>query len=86
MPFELPQPNSVYQNSTKYGLAAYIWTNNIGRAHKLASLVKSGIIAINSGGNLDPAVPVGGYKSSGYGRELGTYQLDDYLNGLKEKK
>ncbi len=67
-------------NATGYGLAAYIWTRSVSSAHQLAARIQAGIISINSVGNLDPAVPVGGYKMSGYGRELGLHHLDEYLN------
>jgi len=58
-------------NSTPYGLAASIWTRDISAAHKLASRVKAGTVWINNHGWLDPAMPFGGYKQSGWGREHG---------------
>jgi phenylacetaldehyde dehydrogenase len=57
-------------NDTTYGLAATIWTRDISAGHKLARLLKAGSIRINGGG-LDHAVPFGGYKQSGWGRENG---------------
>jgi acyl-CoA reductase-like NAD-dependent aldehyde dehydrogenase len=65
-------------NATRYGLAAGIWTRDIGRAHRLASAIKAGVVWINSYGMFDPAVPFGGYKDSGYGREMGASALDLY--------
>jgi aldehyde dehydrogenase (NAD+) len=66
-------------NGTPYGLAAYVWTRDVGRAHRLARAVKAGNIGINTTMVLDQAMPMGGYKMSGYGHELGAKQLDDYL-------
>lgn len=57
-------------NDTIYGLAANVWTRDLSAAHRLAKLLKAGSIFINGGG-LDPAVPFGGYKQSGWGRENG---------------
>jgi phenylacetaldehyde dehydrogenase len=55
-------------NNSVYGLAAYIWTQNLSVAHKMAKRLKAGFIRIN-GGALDNALPFGGYKQSGWGRE-----------------
>ncbi len=67
-------------NATTFGLAAGIWTRDVGKAHRLADLLRSGIVWVNTYGTLDPAVPLGGYKMSGYGRDLGDAQLHEYLN------
>jgi phenylacetaldehyde dehydrogenase len=58
-------------NDTTYGLSAYIWTRDVGVAHKLARKIKAGTVQVNGGVGLDPAVPFGGYKQSGWGRERG---------------
>jgi aldehyde dehydrogenase (NAD+) len=65
-------------NSTIYGLAAGIWTRDIGKAHKLAARLQAGTIWINAYGMLAPESPFGGYKQSGFGRELGRHGLDLY--------
>lgn len=65
-------------NGTIYGLAAGIWTNDIKKAHRVAHRLEAGTVWINTYHPLDPASPFGGYKQSGYGRELGSYALDLY--------
>ncbi len=65
-------------NSTIYGLAAAIWTNDLKRAHRLAKRINAGTVWVNTYHPLDAASPFGGYKQSGYGRELGSYALDLY--------
>ena len=65
-------------NDSCYGLAASIWTSNVSRAHRLASEIKAGLLWINTHGIPDPAVPFGGYKQSGWGRELGWEGLEQY--------
>src|SRR5690625_866946 len=65
-------------NGTIYGLAAGIWTKDIKRAHRVAQRIDAGTVWINTYHPLDPASPFGGYKHSGYGRELGRYALDLY--------
>ncbi|HEX7119435.1 MAG TPA: aldehyde dehydrogenase family protein [Longimicrobiales bacterium] len=65
-------------NRTIYGLAAGIWTNDVKRAHRVARRIQAGTVWINTYHPLDPASPFGGYKQSGYGRELGQYALDLY--------
>ena len=58
-------------NDTTYGLAAYIWTRDMGVAHKLARKLQAGTVSINGSAGIDAAVPFGGYKQSGWGRENG---------------
>ena len=65
-------------NNTKYGLAAAVWTRDIGKAHYLAKKIKAGTIWINCYDVFDAAAPFGGYKMSGMGRELGEEGLKAY--------
>lgn len=65
-------------NDTEYGLAANIWTGNITIAHKLARRIKAGTVRINGGSGVDPALPLGGYKQSGWGRENGRAGVEAY--------
>ncbi|WP_153732757.1 aldehyde dehydrogenase family protein [Sporosarcina obsidiansis] len=65
-------------NNSAYGLGAGIWTQNITRAHNMANRLKSGSVWINCYNATDPASPFGGYKNSGFGREMGSYALENY--------
>lgn len=66
-------------NDTTYGLAAGLWTRDIGRAHSMAKALQAGTVYINSYSLLDPAAPFGGYKESGIGREMGEQGIEPYL-------
>jgi aldehyde dehydrogenase (NAD+) len=67
-------------NATKFGLGSGVWTRDISKAHALARMMHAGSVWVNCYGAFDPAVPFGGYKMSGYGRESGIQQIDEYLN------
>jgi aldehyde dehydrogenase (NAD+) len=67
-------------NATRFGLAGGVWTRDITRAHAAARAIRAGSIWINHYQAMDPAVPFGGYKMSGFGREGGAEHLDSYLN------
>ncbi len=66
-------------NNTIYGLAAAVWTRDIGKAHKFAAEVKAGTVWVNCYDVFDSAAPFGGFKMSGQGRELGEDGLRPYL-------
>lgn len=65
-------------NDTIYGLAAGVWTRDIKKAHSIARRLKAGTVWVNTYNVYDPASPFGGYKQSGFGRELGMHALENY--------
>jgi aldehyde dehydrogenase (NAD+) len=65
-------------NRTMYGLAAAVWTRDIGKAHRMAAELKAGTVWVNCYDVFDAAAPFGGFKMSGIGRELGEYALRNY--------
>jgi phenylacetaldehyde dehydrogenase len=65
-------------NYSAYGLAAGVWTKDIGKAHSLASALRAGTVWINCYNIFDAALPFGGYKQSGWGREMGHEVLEQY--------
>jgi aldehyde dehydrogenase (NAD+) len=67
-------------NATPYGLGSGVWTTDVRKAHALAGMIRAGSVWVNCYQAMDPAVPFGGYKLSGYGRESGVEQLDEYVN------
>jgi acyl-CoA reductase-like NAD-dependent aldehyde dehydrogenase len=66
-------------NATIYGLAAGVWTRDVAKAHRTARAIKAGTVWINTYNLYDPGLPFGGFKASGFGRELGLEALDAYL-------
>lgn len=67
-------------NDTPYGLAAYLWTRDLGRAFRVAEALDYGIIGVNDGLPATPHAPFGGVKASGIGREGGRWGLEEYLD------
>jgi phenylacetaldehyde dehydrogenase len=66
-------------NDTSFGLASGVWTRDIKRGHRVAAAIRAGVVWINNYGWFDPAVPYGGFRLSGFGKELGREALDAYL-------
>ena len=65
-------------NDTPYGLSGSIWTENGARAMRVARALETGVLSINSNSSVRPSTPFGGFKQSGFGRELGMQALDGY--------
>jgi phenylacetaldehyde dehydrogenase len=77
-PFSDPAEIAAEANDTRYGLAAGIWTRDVSRAHALARELRAGTVFVNTYHTGDPSLPFGGFKESGWGRELGPDALELY--------
>ncbi len=77
-PFESEEEAIHLANATRYGLAAYLWTSDLRRAHRVAAAVESGMTWVNSHNVRDLRTPFGGVKNSGLGREGGQHSIDFY--------
>ena len=78
IPFSEPDEVVKFANDTKYGLASAVWTRDIGKAHRIAAKLRAGTVWLNCYNVFDPALPFGGYKQSGWGREMGRAALELY--------
>jgi len=78
MPFDSEEEAIKKANDSKYGLVSAVWTDKINRAHRVAHALQAGTVWINTFNNFDSPSPFGGYKQSGFGRELGQHALDLY--------
>ncbi len=66
-------------NDSAFGLAAALYSNDLGRVHGLIPQLRAGTVYVNAHSTLDPSMPFGGYKQSGYGKDMGAEQLEFLL-------
>jgi phenylacetaldehyde dehydrogenase len=78
VPFRDPEEVVAAGNDTTYGLAAAVWTRDVQKAHRVAQALRAGTVWINCYNAFDAAAPFGGYKQSGFGREMGKAALELY--------
>jgi len=78
IPFDDVEQVAELANQNIYGLAAAVWTNDIRKAHAVARRLKAGTVWVNAYNLYDVALPFGGYKQSGFGRELGMHAIEHY--------
>lgn len=79
MPYDDLDQVAAWANDTSFGLGASIWSNDLSKVHRLIPKIKAGTVWVNCHSVLDPAMPFGGYRQSGIGRDLGKAALDSYL-------
>jgi acyl-CoA reductase-like NAD-dependent aldehyde dehydrogenase len=78
IPFKSVDDGIAEGNRTSYGLAAAVWTRDVSKALKAAKALRAGTVWVNAYNLFDAALPFGGFKESGFGREMGSVGLDNY--------
>ena len=78
IPFKSVEAGIAEGNETTYGLAAAVWTRDVAKALKAARAIRAGTVWVNAYNLYDAALPFGGFRESGFGREMGSVGLDDY--------
>jgi aldehyde dehydrogenase (NAD+) len=78
IPFRSVEDGIAQGNHTSYGLAAAVWTRDVSKALKAAKAIRAGTVWVNAYNLFDAALPFGGFKESGFGREMGSVGLDNY--------
>ncbi|MBY0558916.1 aldehyde dehydrogenase family protein [Hyphomicrobium sp.] len=78
LPFNSEEAAIRMANDSPYALAASLWTGSFSRAHRVAARLQAGTVSVNAVDALDPALPFGGFKGSGFGRDLSLYALRNY--------
>jgi acyl-CoA reductase-like NAD-dependent aldehyde dehydrogenase len=76
--FDTEEEALAIANDTPYGLSAGVWTRDLSRAHRASQALRAGTVWINTYQRVNPSVPYGGVKQSGYGRSLGHASIDEY--------
>ena len=79
LPFDNEDEAVALANNSSYGLAATVWTKDLGRSHRLAKRLKAGTVGLNCAFPYDHSMPFGGYKQSGWGHESGKAGIETYL-------
>jgi betaine-aldehyde dehydrogenase len=78
IPFDTEEQAIAMANDTPYGLSGSVWTQNLGRAIRVAKAIRTGVLSVNSSSSVHTEAPFGGYKQSGIGREMGMHAVNLY--------
>ena len=79
IPFDTEEEVVALANDSEYGLGGGLWTRDVGRAHRVARAIRTGMMWVNCYGVTDPSIPYGSAKMSGYGVKGGPGHIEEYL-------